>query len=185
MAPSAGQLLRLQIFQRPNAVVAEQYCATITAINTATNTVTLDNIPPGFVGAPLFDVVRGTPFFETLAIDQTAAISGSTMTFTTALPSGVSPYVPSIGDYVCIAGQAPVANLPVEMLSVLTQRLVVKVLEATGDQNGLKAADAACEKAWIAALQQSTPRDEGNARYVVNFNGPGWGPSRWWKTGRF
>lgn len=181
---SAGSLLRIHIFQRPNSIVAEQYVSTITAINPATNTVTVDQIPVAFSNTTPFDIVRGTPFFETLAIDQTATISGLTITFANALPSGVSPYVPSVGDFVCLAGQSPVANIPVEMQPVLTQRLVVKVLEATGDRAGMQAADVACEKAWQNALNFS-PRDQGSARFATNWNGPGWGGKRWYYNGRF
>lgn len=172
--PSGGQLLRMVYFRRPNRIVEESACGTIIAIDTNAQqvTITAGEVPTTFTTAVTYDLVKGSPGFGTLAMDQTiTSISGvdvNVLTFTDALPDGLA-----LGDFVCLAGEAPVPQLPVELHPLLAQRVTVKVLEALGDPR-LKDAKAMLDEQRAAALVLLTPKDEGTARFLTNFNGPGW-----------
>lgn len=181
--PPAGSTLRMMYFLRPNRIVAEDACGTITAINTGLNQVTVDEatMPLGddaFGTSNTFDLIRGTPGFETLAMDQSiSAVSGAdnnVFTFTDTLSTDLA-----VGDFMCLAGESPVAQIPVEIQPLLTQRLVVKVLEALGDPKTEAAAKAldAQEKKAVGIITSN--RAENDARYVVNHQGPGWGRKYW------
>lgn len=168
---TAGQLLRMMYFLRPNDLVDVDECGVITAINTGTNAVTVNSAPISFDTTATYDFVRSQPGFETLGMDRAATtVVGDVVTFTATLPTDLV-----VGDYVCLAGQAPVAQVPVECLPLLTQRLVVKVLESLGDPK-VKTSYEACElqrKQVVDALV--SPRSEGDSRYVIAYKGPGWG----------
>jgi hypothetical protein len=173
-APSAGLTLRMQYFRRPNTVVYDDQCGRITAINTGTGAVTISASVSDFSSSETYDFVRGTPGFETLAMDQSAVVSGGGLTLTFAsLPSELA-----VGDFVCLAGQTPIPQLPVELHQLLSQRTVVKVLEAMGDPK-VTTAKTMCDEERARALTQLTPRSEGDSRYIINYQGPGW--ARWFR----
>jgi hypothetical protein len=171
--PTAGQLLRMMYFLRPGILVEETACGLITAINTGTKTVTVSDAPTTFTNTVLYDFIRGTQGFDTLAMDQAATVSGTNLTFSSALPDGLA-----VGDYVALATQSPIPQVPIEALPFLAQRTVVKVLEAIGDPK-LPAANASLVELKNKMVSQIvTPRDEGTMRFATNFNGPGWN-GRW------
>lgn len=181
--PPTGSTLRMLYFLRPNRIVDVSACGTITAIDTGAKQVTIDadTIPSGsgeFTTSNTFDLIRGTPGFETLAMDQTiTAISGAdnnVFTYSESLPDGLA-----VGDFMCFAGEAPVAQLPVEMQPLLTQRLVVKVLEALGDPKVAVAKTMLEEQRKSAVDVLTSNRTENDARYIVGRNGPGWGRKYW------
>jgi hypothetical protein len=173
--PSAGLTLRMQYFRRPNTVVYDDECGLITAINTGTRVVTISASVDDFSSSETYDFIRGEPGFETLAMDQAAAVSGggTTLTFTNTLPTDLA-----VGDYVALAGQTPIPQLPVEMHQLLAQRTVVKVLEAMGDPK-VSTAKSMCDEERARALTMLTPRSEGDSKYIINHHGPGWG--RWFR----
>jgi hypothetical protein len=178
ISPAAsGQTLRMLYFRRPNRVVAESQCGRITAISG--NAVTIDSadVPTDFDTSATFDFIKATPGFDTLAMDQTiSAINTGTgvMTFVSTPPATLR-----VGDYVALAGTSPIPQIPVELHPLLAQRVVVKVLEADGDPK-LPMAQRALEEQRASALTLLTPRTQGDAQYLINFNGPGFG-GRWRK----
>lgn len=168
--PSAAGTLRLQYFRRPSALVAASAAATISSINGARTVVTTTaTIPSTITNTVTVDVVSHTPGFRILTMDAalTGTVSGTTITFSSALPASVVA-----GDYVCLAGESCVPQIPVEAHPLLAQRIVVKALEALGDK---KAADAekTSERMSKSLLARLLPRTTGSIRYVVNANGPG------------
>lgn len=169
--PTAAGSIRLQYHKRPSKLVATSAVATISSINGGRTVITTSaTIPSTIVSGISIDVVDNTPGFKTLAMDYTttATTSGTTITVTTALPSSVAA-----GAYVCLAGESPVAQIPVETHPLLVQRAKATALEALGDPKWKAAYEMAeaMEKRLARAL---TPRSKGSARPLVNYNGPGW-----------
>lgn len=170
-SPSAAGTLRIKYIRRPNALVATSAVAAVAAINTSTRTITLaSSVPANFTTTVQYDFIRSKPGFPTLAIDMAASsVSALSMTFTTALPSDLA-----VGDYVSLAGESAVPQLPVEMHPLLAQRTKFACLEALGDPKA-SAALATCERMKKEILPLLTPRAKGNSRPIVNRFGPGWG----------
>lgn len=155
--------LRMFYFQRPNDLVSVNAVSTITAINTSTNVVTVNLIPSTFSVGTLCDFVMGTPGFRNRAIDQAiTALGTNTITFA-SLPTGLA-----VGDYVCLAGQAPVVQMPTELFPVCAQRVVVKVLEGLGDAQGVQVAQAKLQEMEQRVLQLLSQRVEGSAKKIIN-----------------
>lgn len=175
--PTGSATLRVRYFRRPAKVVTTAEVATISAIDTTTGVVTLSaTIPATFTAAQTYDFVGAKPGFASKAIDLTAsAASGTGMTFDPDdLPSNLA-----VGDYVCLADESPVPQIPVEMHPLLAQRVVFKALEALGDQKAV-VARAVLEEMRARVIGILTPRNDGAAKYIVNRYGPGFS----WSTRR-
>lgn len=156
--------LRQKYFAQPNELVSSGY-ATISAINTSTNVVTTSAVH-GYTTSSTLDLVRATEGFEGLAIDQTPTAVGSTTTLTfSSLPTGLA-----VGDYVCVARQSPVPQIPSEYHPILAQRVAVAYLEANGAPE-LDRAVVKLEKMEEAIGIISSPRvDTGLKKLVPRFS---------------
>lgn len=98
------------------------------------------------------------------------SISGSSLV---ASPSTIQP-----GDWVCETGKSCVVPLPLEMHSLLSQRMVVKFLEAQGDQEQLQQARESLHEMATQIPLLLQPRAEGKPRKIVNRIGL-WRRWRW------
>lgn len=155
---------RVSYFQRPNRLVATYSAGVVSSV--VGSVVTLLSVPAGFASGLRYDFVRANPGYDCLAIDYTATLAGSTLTFATV------PDELTAGDYVCRAGEAPVPQIPLELHPVLAQRVVVKALEAIGDSQGMKDAQAKLQELQTDALKLITPRVDGAPKRVVNLSSP-------------
>lgn len=167
--PTAGTL-RLYYYQRPNRVVATTAVGEITALNTVTGVLTLSMAAPTtFTVGVTYDLVRGKSGFDTQAKDLTpTAVGASSITFAAAnLPTGLA-----VGDYVCLAQETPIAQVPVELHPLLAERVTATVLHALGDEKA-GAAYKVAEDMEKRILKLLTQRTEGSSRYVVNRFGVG------------
>jgi hypothetical protein len=106
--PCGAADIRIKYFRRPGALVLEADAGVITAINTGTKTVTLSSLPDGFTTSEEYDFVQSSPPFDTLGMDlAVTGISGNDVTFSATLPTDLV-----VGDYLCLAGEAPVRRFP-------------------------------------------------------------------------
>ena len=159
--------LRLNYFIRPSQLVDPSACAQITSINLGANTITCAAVPSIWTTSNTVDLVKANPGFDCTAIDQVITnINSGVITFSTALPTNVS-----VGDYICLAGTSCVVQVPVELQPLLTQYVVVRVLSAQGDANGLKAALAELEALEKNANLLLAPRVQGSVKRVVKSRG--------------
>lgn len=168
--PSSATTLRLSFFIRPNRVVSVSEAGLITGTPSAT--VTISSAPSAFPTASTsYDLVKGTPHFECRAIDKAATRVTTTLTFSTATTGLVA------GDYVCLAGETPIPQIPVELHPLLAERVAARALHALGDQRAqLFEASAERMKKGLEALL--TPRSEGSSRRIINYSAPGWSSRR-------
>ncbi len=167
-ASYGGPTLRIMYFLRPNRLVLETACGLITNIDTNAKQVTVSDAPTTFTDGTSYDFIKSQPGFDTLDFDKVADITGNVLTFADALPTDLA-----VGDYVALAGESPIPQLPVELHQLLAQRVVTKILESAGDPK-VEIARAMCESQRAEALILITPRSVGDNRYLTNFNGPGW-----------
>lgn len=167
--PSNADTVRLTYFRRPSALVTTTAVGLISGINTGTKVVsTAVFYPATFTTAQTYDFVRAVPPFKILAQDQAITnVTTNTLTFTSALPTGLA-----VGDYVCLAGESAIPQIPVELHPLLSQRVVYKCLEALGDDKSVIAEQAA-DKMRLDMLTLITPRVEGASRPIINYSGPG------------
>lgn len=165
LVPSIGSSisgsLNFVYFNRPGKLVESTRYRTVTTVGA--NYVVVASIPANFTAADLYDIIESTSGNETIESDLAiSSIAGTTITFTSSI-TGVS-----VGDYLCLAQEAPIPQCPEEMHPLLAQRVAVRVLESLGDTQGLKNALAtlsAMEKNVLAIIDN---RIVGKPQKIVN-----------------
>lgn len=130
--------LRMTIPIRPGKMVATSSAAQITAINTATNTLTFvsGTIPTAWTTAMTFDLVQDQPHFDTLSIDLTS----SAITTTTMQLSSLSSRL-AVGDWVSKANESPIIQIPAELHGCLFQACANTCLRSQGHMDALVAGE--------------------------------------------
>lgn len=170
-APTQGSTLRLTHYIRPNRLVATSAAARITAINTGTKVLTLSSsIPSTFTTSVTYDLIQAQPGFSHLGIDlAVSAASGTSMTFSATLPTNLV-----VGDWVALAQESPIPQIPADLHPLLAQGVACRVLEGLGDREGLEAATAELTRMEKSALLLVDDRTEGSPQRVVNRNSVFW-----------
>lgn len=171
---STANTLRVKYFVRPNRLIATTAARQITSVTAATPSALYtriglaSSVPGGWTSSLTYDVVKATPGFEHAAIDliPTGGLSGSNFdTLTSALPSGFGSS--NVGDWVCLAEESPIPQLPAELHQLLGQRIACRVLQALGDLEALKSAERDAERMEGEALSLIQPRTDGTPRKLV------------------
>lgn len=153
---ASTETLRLPYRRRCGNLVAASAAWPIDALASATSFEFAATKPSAFATSQRFDIISAKPGFRTLAMDLTASIvAPDAMSFTTTLPDDVE-----VGDYVCLAGESPVPQVPVELHPLLAQAAAVQVLKYTNpDKVGAALSDLKALKDDVVGLL--TPRNDG------------------------
>lgn len=160
----ASESLRLSILERPNRIVSN---AEIGRCSTKTSTVvTLASSAPGtFTTASPLDIVEGRPPYRTLARDITPTnVAGSAVTFN----PGDIPSALVAGDFVCLAEESPVAQLPVELFPALTMAGCANALETLNQGEKAQAKRAQANEKASSVLTLVRPKMKGETRKMRN-----------------
>jgi hypothetical protein len=167
-----GSLL-FSYYLRPNELVSETRVGIIETITTGASTtvLALSQIPTGFTTTELYDILQTKPGHKTLGMDITATSIDSvnkTITFNnTDIPSGLV-----VGDYVAFAEECVIPQIPSELHDVLAQRVVLRCLQALGDQMGYNIASAKLGEMNVSTSVLVDNRSEGNPEKILNLKGP-------------
>jgi len=154
--------LKLRYVRRPSRMVLASAAMLITAAPTATY---LGSKPATILTTTPVDIVQAKPNFDIFAPSRTptSVVANTSVTFA-ANPSSEA----AIGDYIALAGETPIIQLPVELHPVLLALMMGRALEATGDRAGMRD----CYDRALSRLSKLEPlfRERvGNARrYAVD-----------------
>lgn len=163
-ATSNYKTVRMRYIRSPNQLVANSACAQVASIAGNIVTVTSVGIPSTFNTTSTYDLISNVPQFDSLQDDIVCTnISGLTMTFTALPVDELGNVTVNTGDWICLSGQAPVAQIPFDPgYNLLLQLAAAKCLEIHGDVQGFNVAmsQAADMKAFF--LSVITPRVDGN-----------------------
>ena len=167
-----GQTIRMYYFQRPNKLIQTSACSQVTSI--LGNQVTVNLIPTNFIqgqtNSIVIDLVKAEPPFKLLSTELTVIVDSTNNTIT--FPDDVSTYNLTIGDYICLAGESPIPMIPVELQSLLAQRVAVKILASLGDEKNFQIATDRLKEMEHNAKGLLANRVEGSNRKVINQFGP-------------
>lgn len=165
--PNTAGTLRVPYYARPNTLVAASAAGVVTVVGAST--LTVSSVPGAFTSGAEYDVVRSSPGFETLVERTVATIAGSVLTFASALPTA-APTTVRVGDYVCLAGQSPVAQCPVEVRGLLAVRSARRALKSVDEAQLASLLDAdvneltAIAGSLLAPRADAEPQEYGDAR---------------------
>jgi hypothetical protein len=159
-----SDVLRLRFYMRPNRLVLNSAVTTVTAFSAVNKTVTVASVPSGYVPSASFDLVSGRPGFDTIGWDMVAStVVGSLIGFSVALPDRLA-----VGDYLCLAEQTTIPQMPPEFHPVLAQKVAIRCLQAMGDTEGKADAVAEHDKMVSALVPSFKNRAEANPQKAVN-----------------
>lgn len=137
-------------------------------VSTTTTTVVVASAPTGITTNAVIDFVAAQSGCATIDFDKTVTgISGTTYTFA----SGDIPDSLAAGDYICLAGFAPVLQIPDEAHSYLETCTARRVLTAIGDYEGAKELKEAEDDEKKNLLMILEPRVEGECIKIINRKG--------------
>lgn len=192
--PNVTGTLSIPYYARPNKLVLPSQAIPIVEVNENSTTVTLtleyddpSALVPFPYNSPFLDVVRATPGFETL-IPNGANFSptnlGGGLVTITFNKSELTSQGPENGDYVCLPGQSPVPQIPVELHGLLAARTARRLIKATGDDRW-QALEADVRELEDMAMNWLAPRVSGDTQQagssigyagILPFNAWGLGP---------
>jgi hypothetical protein len=154
--------LRQRYIRQPNQLVLNNQCGQITAI--AGNIVTVDQVPLNFTTAQLYDMQSNVPNFNALQDDSVCTmISGLNMTFVSIPVDQLGNPTLKIGDWICLSGQSPIAQIPYTPgYDLLLQLAAAKCLEIHGDVQGFNVAMSQATDMKNYLISILTPRVDGN-----------------------
>lgn len=182
-APSSSGTLRLKYFRRPGRLVAITDCVTITGISSAgagmyTITTGTGSVPTTFTTGETYDVISGSPGFDTkgtdLSVNAVVTGTGGTLTISSTFYDAA---LPAVGDFVCLVNESPVPQVPVEIHPLVAERGLVRALESLGDPKA-PVAKAACDELERRLEKVLVPRVPGSSRIAINRHGVGFGTRR-------
>ena len=159
--------LSFYYYLRPNTLVKDANVATITDIDRVLGTISISTAPTGYNDSVLYDFTKAKSPHNIIDIDiPIVSINISTKTITLDLDN--IPVELEVGDYMPLAGQTMVPNVPTELHMVLAQRVAQRVMEALGDTEGLSNASAKVAEMEDKMSTMMNSRVEGAPRNVVN-----------------
>ena len=143
---------------RPGKLVETTDAGKITSFDSGTGVVTLDNVPSDFTTSLSYDIVGGSGGFEYVALDLAAsAVDTSTITLA-SIPTDLE-----VGDWVCVAGETAVPQIPEDLAPILVYETLVKILKSLGDWDGARAAMEELKELKESLLKVLEPRIKGES----------------------
>jgi hypothetical protein len=176
VGPSPYGGLAFYFYLRPNSIVKENLVTSITSIDRTTGDITLSAIPSNYsvyvsgtnnTVLTTFDFVKAKSPHNILDIDITINSINATSKIVNVNVDSI-PKDLEIGDYLTLAGQTIIPNIPTELHMVLAQRVAQRVLEALGDTEGLNNASVKVAEMENKLSSMMDNRVEGSPRKVVN-----------------
>lgn len=161
----AGSSVRFRIERRPNDLCLTSNAAKITSITTATNTITVSNVPSAWGTTTTLDLIDYKPQFDTIEEDMTIASISSLDIELSSLPTGIA-----VGQWVSESLTTPIAQLPYEAHKLIEQLGAISILESLKDTEGLANARKTYELMKDSFYKIITPRIEGSPKKVINRN---------------
>lgn len=164
-APRSDEFTILKYYlMRPNRLTKTNAAGKVTAISG--DIVTVDVTPATFSAGVLVDFIKGIQGNRTLTFDQTIInVSGNQVTITTP------PADLALGDWVSLAEESPVIQVPEECFTYLSLLTSKRCLLAIGDFDGAKAIDEQIPEKRTLLEKIMAPRAQGENIKIVNRNG--------------
>lgn len=168
--------IRIYYHIRPNFLTKTEKAASISSIviNEANDEITYNftSTPSSFNSSILYDFVGAKTPNKIKAYDISPKDVNTSLNFVTFTKSDIADVDDIVvGDYICVAEQSPVPNIPTEMHPVLAQLAAVHVLEAMGDTEGLANAEKRLNKMTASVMQLVDDRVELAPRKIRPRNG--------------
>jgi hypothetical protein len=163
--------IRLYYEMSPSELVEDKFGAKIISLNTTTGEVVVDNIPDNFETGIAYDFINANSPNKCVAIDKIPTSINTTSKIMNFDPT-VFPSDLKLGDYICVANESVVPQIPTELHPMLAQMAAVAILEAQGDEKGITIAAARLQKMSEGTKDLISNRVEGSNQKINNMKSP-------------
>lgn len=153
--------LRVYYYLRPGNLVVTTEAATIATINTSTNVITVNTIPSTWVTGNTFDLIQAKGGHRHMAIDLTSTLISGTSITLPSLPTGLA-----VGDYIALAGESPVVQMPPDFQPILATLTASEMLLSMSQPQGEKVLAKGIRNLEIAQ-KMLTPRVVGEEELIL------------------
>ena len=163
--PTDATTLRVIYYIRPGDLVLETAARQLTVVGTTTATIS-SALGTLTTGVP-FDIVVNTAPFPHAGLAYTATVASAAL-------SAISPTLDTdvaVGDWVALAGQSPIPQIPYELHPCLAMRTASKIMYMLGDRSGSSLMEGAAAKMEGNIVPLITPRADGMAQKIVDPDG--------------
>lgn len=141
---SSGSL-RMYFYLRPSRLVKDSEAGLITGVDTTTGVISMSNYPTTFATLPLMDFVGKKTPNKIKGYDiQPSSVDSNTKTVTFDTDDLPSDLV--VGDYLNLAEESIVPQIPTELHGLLAQKASLTCIEAIGDLESAKLVEAKLDK---------------------------------------
>lgn len=162
--------LRFSFYLRTNSLVPMDEVGTITAIDTNTGIVTVNEIPEKFTVTDLYDFVMERSPHKIITYDNPVT-SVNTGTGEITFGVGNLPSTLRVGDLVCVATETGIPNVPSDLHNLICHRAAARVFEAVGDTEALQTSMVKSQQLDASAANLVDNRVETSAKKIVNSRG--------------
>lgn len=162
--------LKFIYYIRPSSLVFSDEVMVITNIDRTTGVISVDNVPPTFSTSSKCDFYEFNSPHTIMQIDKiptTVNTVGKSVTFDT----NDIPRELSVGDHIAHAEHCCIPQIPSDLHVLLAQKTAERILEAQGDMEGLKLAQAKSAEMEIRAGTLIDNRVEESPIKLVNRTG--------------
>ncbi len=158
---SSFNYLRLRYVRQPNQLVLSTACGEVVSISG--NVVTVDSVPSTFTTGETYDLISNSPQMFDSLLDDATITAIDTMTKEITFTAGTVPSTLAVGDWVCLANQSPIPQIPYSPgFDLLLQLSAAKCLEIHGDTQGFNVAMSQAKDMKDYFISVITPRVDGN-----------------------
>jgi hypothetical protein len=165
--------IRMYYYLRPSDLVEDKFGAVIQAITVGATTTDflVNKVPTTFSASSIFDITgHKTP--SRLHVMDITPITVNANTKVITLNNSDIPTDVIVGDYITLAQESIVPQVPTELHPLLAQRAAVAVLEALGDTEGLANARTKLTNMESKTVDLIDNRSETNSQKINNKNSP-------------
>ena len=167
--PNASSgICRIHIEYRPGKLIVPADAMQIVDINEVSGQLSsATTLPTVWDVQDTYDIIRSTSPFAIVGFGLTPTSLGATdIAF-----DGLDFNRVAVGGYVALAGESPVAQCHAAFFTALQWGTTAVILQSTGDHEGGSMAQKRFENGIVEARHLITPRNKGEAEYIINRNG--------------
>lgn len=163
---SSAATLNLILEVSPGNLVLSTATTKVSSVDFDTGIVVAAGTPSGYGGTVEYDFVQQLGYGNAvLACGLTpSSVSGTSYTF----DPDVLPKTLKAGDYITLAGQTPVPNMPDEAVACLIHAVSTRIYRMRGDYDGVKSEQQELQNAILYLQQALADRIEGQRTTVHN-----------------
>lgn len=153
--------LRVFFPLRPGNLVSTTAIGVVSAIDSVLNTVTLTTIPSTWITGNSFDFISQASGHSYIAIDQVSSLVSGSVISLSSIPSRLT-----VGDYISIAGQSALVQMPPDFCPILAQFVASEMLLDMNQPNGEKLLAKAARNLEVAT-KMLLPRTVGEQELIL------------------